>query len=185
MLARFTIPLSQIIILLLISPFLHAEDLWLLTDARFAKNNICESYINGATYKINHESCTRLGCDKWQYLQKTYCSSSGARIDSVKMDGSVFSRQDISVAQWQETHGNLLRSKAAYAESFGNKFDLLSVQELPSGELTADYSVSFAGKVIETGTWILAHGPAIPTVKQQKMTKAGFLHEVTTDTFIQ
>lgn len=163
----------------------QSADLWPAVDERFQKTHICESYIDGAEYLIETNSCTRFGCDKWQYTQKTYCDGNKARIDSWKQ-GQIFSSEEITLAHWQQTNGNLVRSKALFAQSYGNTFRLTDVKEISTGALEVNFEiVSPQNKVIEKGLWLLGEGPAIPTILSRKKISPGFLYEETTQTFIR
>ena len=159
---------------------------WSAIDERFHKNHLCESYVDGSSYLIERKSCSTLGCDTWQYIQKVSCSNSEATIEFWNQD-KIFARQTISADQYQGVQGNLLRLFAQSTESFGNVFSLTSVRELSSGELEVKFDISRQGKVIETGTWILGSSeePVIPMVRTKVSASQILLKEVNTDTFLK
>jgi len=144
---------------------------------------LCAAFENDITYRFERRNCTRLGCDRYFYFVRTFCGETTtggkrATIQQFTTPGGSMSQETISEQDWNNLRGNLLRFRARFTESFGLRFELVSV--LREGEnLKASYQIwSAQGQVTEQGHWILGKGPtAIPQVLERFSRKKGIFNE--------
>lgn len=166
---------------LLVSPQLHASE-WDELDLALSQP-LCVAFENDATTRFERRNCTRWGCDRYFYYVRTFCgeTTSGAKTATIQQftrPGGSMSQESISEQDWANLRGNLLRFRARFAESFGMRFELVSV--VREGEnLKASYQIwSAQGQLTEQGHWIFGRGPAaIPQVLERFSRKQGFLNE--------
>lgn len=147
---------------------LLADDLWILVDEKVSKQNLCDSFVDGAFYLFERESCSRIGCDQWNYEVHTFCDNikNLATIEHWKK-GKIYRREYIDSQKWFAMKGNLLRFKQAYVNSFGNEFQLERVQTQQDGHLRIDYVIRRHNKTTALGYWLIGDGPAIPQILLQ------------------
>ncbi len=179
--------------LLLLSVFLfsaplHAAD-WEELDSALSQP-LCVAFQNGTTYRFDRRNCTSLGCEQYSYYVRTFCgetASGGLRatIQQFRTPGGPISQESISEQDWNALRGNLLRFRARYVESFGSRWELVSV--VAEGEsLKASYRVvSRMGTVVEQGYWIFGRGPAaIPQILERFVRKEGLFDETDLQVFV-
>jgi hypothetical protein len=172
-------------------PLAHSQtrEPWAASDERFESAGLCVSFPNGTERKIAHSAWSRFGRDEWNYDVRVSCSvdASGQEVATIQnlSKGRVFSTSTIKESEWESYQGNLLRQKAIATESFGMRFTLDAVQDLPEGRLRFDYKVhSSTGKLVEEGYWVLGHGSVLEMIVERYTKKYSVIIEETRDVLL-
>ena len=165
------------------------SNLWKKLDQILNNDRLCDSFKNKSNYKIKRKTCSKFGCENWQYVIKSSCSTnlegeSVATLEYWKL-GKIFSKQSYSSTQWQNINGNLLCNKALLAESLGHRFTLQNLEET-SGLIKASYIVENEKTVLAKGYWLVDAKAvsAISQIIERHNTSFGVLTEKNSDILI-